>query len=148
MSNVETTDTKASLDGLQKHELSHLSEEWWCFLITGVLLVIAGMCSIAYPLFTSVGVVILLGGILVIHPHVGWAVCSRRWFPDSHGTGRKVSPVGMGLGQWNRDTHVGIDHFPSVSTPARGRQRCFVDHWLICGLGTALQRLDLDCVVL
>ena len=31
----------------------------------------------------------------------------------------------MGLSQWNRDTHVGIDHLTSVSTPARGRQRCF-----------------------
>lgn len=66
MSNVETTDLGTSLKEFQKHELSHLSKEWWCFLLTGILLVIAGTFSIAYPLFTSVGVVILIGAILII----------------------------------------------------------------------------------
>ena len=66
MSNVETNHPRASLEEFQKHELSHLSGEWWCFLITGILLVMAGIFSITYPLFTSVGVVILIGAILII----------------------------------------------------------------------------------
>lgn len=66
MSNVATTDLKASPDELQKHELSHLSDEWSYFLVTVVVLVIAGMCSIAYPLFTSMGVITLLNFILII----------------------------------------------------------------------------------
>ena len=66
MSNVKTTDLQSSLEEFKKHELSHLSNEWWCFLITGLLLVLAGTFSIAYPLFTSVGVVILIGAILII----------------------------------------------------------------------------------
>lgn len=66
MSDVKKNELQAAVDDFQKHELSHLSKEWWCFLITGMLLVIAGTFSIVYPLFTSVGVVILIGTILII----------------------------------------------------------------------------------
>ena len=66
MSNAENNKGQAALDDFQKHELSHLGKEWWCFLITGMLLVIAGTLSITYPLFTSFGVVILIGAVLIV----------------------------------------------------------------------------------
>lgn len=66
MSNLQTSEPNTSQIAVQKHKLSHLSEEWWCILITGLLPVIAGTFSIAYPLFTSVGVVILIGVIQII----------------------------------------------------------------------------------
>lgn len=66
MSDAKKNELQAAVDEYRKHELSHLSQEWWCFLVTGVLLLVAGTFSIAYPLFTSVGVVILIGAVLII----------------------------------------------------------------------------------
>ena len=48
-----------------EHELQRLQKDWWCFLLLGILLVIAGTVAIAYPWFTSIGVVVLLGGLLI-----------------------------------------------------------------------------------
>ena len=49
-----------------EHELGRLRKEWWCFLIVGILLVIGGTAAIAYPWFTSFGVVIFLGAVLIV----------------------------------------------------------------------------------
>jgi uncharacterized membrane protein HdeD (DUF308 family) len=49
-----------------EHELARLRKEWWCFLVLGILLVVGGTTSIAYPWFTSIGVVLLLGAVLII----------------------------------------------------------------------------------
>ncbi|MBB3209469.1 uncharacterized membrane protein HdeD (DUF308 family) [Rhodopirellula rubra] len=54
------------IQGFAAHELSRLSKEWWCFLVIGILLVIGGIASIAYPWFTSLGVVVFLGAVLII----------------------------------------------------------------------------------
>ncbi|WP_144059213.1 HdeD family acid-resistance protein [Rhodopirellula sp. SWK7] len=54
------------IQGFAVHELSRLSKEWWCFLVIGILLVIGGIASIAYPWFTSLGVVVFLGAVLII----------------------------------------------------------------------------------
>ena len=51
---------------IREHELARLKNEWWYFLIVGILLVIGGTASIAYPWFTSFGVVIFLGAILIV----------------------------------------------------------------------------------
>lgn len=55
-----------TVDEFYGHELARLSKEWWCFLLVGILLVIGGTASIAYPLFTSVGVVIFIGAVLIV----------------------------------------------------------------------------------
>lgn len=65
MSNDLTPAGRAVVD-ICEHELARLRKEWWCFLLLGVLLVIGGITSIAYPCFTSVGVVVLLGAVLII----------------------------------------------------------------------------------
>ncbi len=49
-----------------EHELQRLHKDWWYFLILGILMVIAGTAAIAYPWFTSFGVVLFLGAILIV----------------------------------------------------------------------------------
>ena len=63
---AESTNDQTSIAEVREHELARLGKEWWCFLLTGVFLVIGGLASIAYPWFTSVGVVMMLGMILII----------------------------------------------------------------------------------
>ncbi|TWU44184.1 acid-resistance membrane protein [Novipirellula aureliae] len=63
---TELTNSQAEIVEVRKHELAHLAREWWCFLLTGIFLVIGGIASIAFPWFTSIGVVMFLGVILVI----------------------------------------------------------------------------------
>ena len=62
----DVTTTPAEVREFREHELARLSKEWWCFLVVGILLVVAGIASIAYPWFTSVGVVIFLGAVLIL----------------------------------------------------------------------------------
>ncbi len=62
----ELTNGEADIRELVKHELSDLRKEWWYFLLIGILLVIGGTAAIAYPWFTSVGVVIFLGAVLIV----------------------------------------------------------------------------------
>ena len=62
----DLTDTQANIGNVVEHELARLGKEWWCFLLVGILLVIGGAAAIAYPWFTSLGVVIFLGAILII----------------------------------------------------------------------------------
>src|SRR4029078_2757078 len=49
-----------------EHELKHLQEEWWWFLVLGILLVVAGIVAIGYPAISSVAIVIVLGMCLLI----------------------------------------------------------------------------------
>jgi uncharacterized membrane protein HdeD (DUF308 family) len=55
-----------SLPTVFGHELGRLKSHWWWFLVLGVLLVIGGVVAITYPVFTSVGVVMVMGAILII----------------------------------------------------------------------------------
>jgi uncharacterized membrane protein HdeD (DUF308 family) len=48
------------------HELQRLQSEWWYFLLLGVLLVIGGIAAITYPWFTTIGVVVFLGAVLIL----------------------------------------------------------------------------------
>ena len=66
MSTTETNEIQHAIDEIREHELSRLSKDWWCFLAMGILLVIAGTASIIYPWFTSLGVVIFVGAILIV----------------------------------------------------------------------------------
>lgn len=49
-----------------KHELEHLRRDWWWFLVLGIVLVVAGVVSLAYPFFASVAAVIVLGVSLLL----------------------------------------------------------------------------------
>jgi uncharacterized membrane protein HdeD (DUF308 family) len=62
----ELTNTDSAVGVLRAHELERLSKEWWCFLLVGIFLAIGGTAAIAYPWFTSVGVVIFLGAVLIV----------------------------------------------------------------------------------
>ncbi len=63
---TEVTKQETAISEIIEHELVGLRKEWWCFLLVGILLVIGGTAAIAYPWFTSVGVVIFLGAILIV----------------------------------------------------------------------------------
>jgi uncharacterized membrane protein HdeD (DUF308 family) len=63
---TDLTNAQTDIGEVREHELAHLGKEWWCFLLVGILLVIGGTTAIAYPWFTSLGVVILLGAILIV----------------------------------------------------------------------------------
>jgi uncharacterized membrane protein HdeD (DUF308 family) len=63
---TDLTNAQTDIGEIGKHELARLAKEWWCFLLVGILLVIGGTAAIAYPWFTSIGVVIFLGAILIV----------------------------------------------------------------------------------
>ena len=49
-----------------RHELAHLKDEWWWFLLLGAVLVLCGTLAIAYPPITTLGAVMVLGVLLII----------------------------------------------------------------------------------
>jgi len=49
-----------------EHELRHLREEWWWFLILGILLVLSGAVALIYPFVASVAVVMVLGVSMLV----------------------------------------------------------------------------------
>jgi uncharacterized membrane protein HdeD (DUF308 family) len=49
-----------------RHELQHLRDEWWWFLILGILLVVAGTVALVYPFVSSVVAVTVLGVSLLV----------------------------------------------------------------------------------
>jgi len=57
---------RAALVRVVEHELRHLREEWWWFLILGILLVLSGTVALVYPFVASVAVVMVLGVSLLI----------------------------------------------------------------------------------
>src|SRR6478752_3501030 len=49
-----------------EHELRHLKEEWWWFLVLGILLLVSGLVAIGYPVISSVAIVMVLGMSLMV----------------------------------------------------------------------------------
>jgi uncharacterized membrane protein HdeD (DUF308 family) len=49
-----------------RHELQHLRNEWWWFLVLGILLVVGGTVSLVYPFVASVAAVMVLGVSLMV----------------------------------------------------------------------------------
>lgn len=47
------------------HELKSLYDQWWCFLLLGIALIVMGAVAIGYPLITSVAVTVMLGFLLL-----------------------------------------------------------------------------------
>jgi uncharacterized membrane protein HdeD (DUF308 family) len=48
-----------------RHELQALHQQWWCFLLLGVSLVVLGSICIADPLIASVASVVVLGFLML-----------------------------------------------------------------------------------
>lgn len=47
-------------------ELHRFRKQWWCFTLLGVLTMLCGLVAIAYPLMSSVSVVIVIAAMLII----------------------------------------------------------------------------------
>jgi len=65
MSTDLTTAEKAAGE-MFRSELARLRNDWWYFLLMGILFLIGGTAAIAYPLYTSFGFVIFVGALLII----------------------------------------------------------------------------------
>jgi uncharacterized membrane protein HdeD (DUF308 family) len=52
-------------DSVRTHELHPLRDQWWCFLLLGVALVVLGSVCIVEPLVPSLASVIFLGFLLL-----------------------------------------------------------------------------------
>jgi len=48
-----------------RHELQALHQQWWCFLLLGISLVVLGSICIADPLIASVASVVVLGFLML-----------------------------------------------------------------------------------
>jgi uncharacterized membrane protein HdeD (DUF308 family) len=53
------------LSEVTNHELSHVRNQWWCFLLLGIALVVVGSFCIAEPLVPSLASVVALGFLLM-----------------------------------------------------------------------------------
>jgi uncharacterized membrane protein HdeD (DUF308 family) len=49
-----------------RHELEHLRDEWWWFLVLGIVLVLSGIVALVYPFVASVAAVMVLGVSLLL----------------------------------------------------------------------------------
>src|SRR5436305_911444 len=49
-----------------RHELEHLRQHWWWFLVLGIVLMVAGVVSLTYPFIASVAAVMVLGVSMLI----------------------------------------------------------------------------------
>lgn len=54
------------ITNMVEHELRHLKEEWWWFLVLGILLLVSGLVAIGYPAVSSVAIVMVLGMSLMV----------------------------------------------------------------------------------
>jgi uncharacterized membrane protein HdeD (DUF308 family) len=62
----EITPEERAIGEICEHELARLRKDWWCLLLLGILLVVGGMAAIVYPCYTSVGVVVFFGAVLMV----------------------------------------------------------------------------------
>lgn len=51
---------------LLNHELRRLHDKWWCFLLLGIFLVLAGTIGVVYPFVSTLATVAVLGGLLFV----------------------------------------------------------------------------------
>ena len=69
---IDINNSTGPLARAVRHELGHLRDEWWWFLVLGIVLILCGTIALAYPFFASVaavmvfGVSMLLSGIATI----------------------------------------------------------------------------------
>jgi len=55
----------SSSTGVRTHEFHSLSDQWWCFLLLGIALVVLGSICIVEPLVPSMASVVFLGFLLI-----------------------------------------------------------------------------------
>jgi uncharacterized membrane protein HdeD (DUF308 family) len=60
-----TADPSSRVVSSLTHELHSLRDQWWCFLLLGISLMVIGVICIGSPLVASVASVMLLGYLLV-----------------------------------------------------------------------------------
>src|SRR4051794_13242700 len=48
-----------------RHELQALHQQWWCFLLLGISLIVIGSICIADPLIASISSVLVLGFLML-----------------------------------------------------------------------------------
>lgn len=48
------------------HELHHLRKLWWSLFLLGIALIICGFIAVTFPIFSTIGVVITLGIVLLV----------------------------------------------------------------------------------
>jgi uncharacterized membrane protein HdeD (DUF308 family) len=54
-----------SVASMVRHELQALNQQWWCFLLLGISLVVLGSLCIVDPLIASISSVMVLGFLLL-----------------------------------------------------------------------------------
>jgi len=64
--NLEAPHPAGPLARAIQHELQHLRDHWWWFLILGILLMLSGVVALVYPLASSVAAVMVLGVSLLV----------------------------------------------------------------------------------
>jgi len=63
---IETQRPNGPIASALRHELQHLRDEWWWFLILGILLAVSGVIALVYPFASSVAVVMVIGVSLLV----------------------------------------------------------------------------------
>jgi uncharacterized membrane protein HdeD (DUF308 family) len=63
---TDVTPEERAAGEICEHELKRLCNDWWCFLVLGILLVVGGTAAIVYPCYTSVGIIIFFGAVLMV----------------------------------------------------------------------------------
>ena len=64
--NNDTIDSTRPVARAIRHELEHLRDEWWWFLVLGIVLILCGSVALAYPFFASVAAVMVFGVSLLL----------------------------------------------------------------------------------
>ena len=65
MSTVETKDERQLVE-LIGQSVENARKLWWVFLVLGILLSVGGVVALAYPFFSSMAAVLVLGAILIV----------------------------------------------------------------------------------
>jgi uncharacterized membrane protein HdeD (DUF308 family) len=63
---LDSPDPTRPLARALQHELEHLRDVWWWFLVLGIVLILCGVVALGYPFFASVAAVMVLGVSLLL----------------------------------------------------------------------------------
>ena len=62
----DTPPTIGPLRAALAHDAQRVKQFWWVLLLLGILLMVAGTVAIAYPVISTVSVVLVLGAVLIV----------------------------------------------------------------------------------
>jgi uncharacterized membrane protein HdeD (DUF308 family) len=63
---VDIENSTSPLARAIRHELEHLRDQWWWFLVLGIVLAVSGTIALVYPFFASVAAVMVLGVTMLL----------------------------------------------------------------------------------